>query len=356
MLERPITTASRPASDECTVLASRTHPIGVHGTRAGKPLARRPTLSGWKPSTSLAGSMAAIILCASICFGSGSCTRMPLTCSSPLSAAMRLISSASLVVAGKFAVEGLHAGFRHGLGFVADVDLACGVLADQNNGEAGHDAAIATQAMDGIRHLATQVRGDCLAVDNTCGHLLLIAGLVPAIPIHLVRLCHPKRDGRDKPGHDYRVVENFSSAAITVGPSPEMASRLRRAVAPATSVTSRDGTPTAFAIKRMRASLASPSAGSARTRAASTARPSASTSMPSIASRPPFGVSRTANATPSGRQRPRDGRHPSEHVGVDVPDDDVFEEQDDQNQDHRRYVNSAEVGQQRTYWTQQRAR
>jgi hypothetical protein len=24
--------------------------------------------------------------------------------------------------------------------------------------------------MDGIRHLAAQVRRDCLAVDNTCGH------------------------------------------------------------------------------------------------------------------------------------------------------------------------------------------
>jgi hypothetical protein len=31
---------------------------------------------------------------------------------------------------------------------------------------------------------------------------VVIAGLVPAIPIMDVRRCLPKRDGRDKPGHD----------------------------------------------------------------------------------------------------------------------------------------------------------
>ena len=39
----------------CTVLASMTQPSGVQGTSAGRPVASRPALTGWKPSTSLRG-------------------------------------------------------------------------------------------------------------------------------------------------------------------------------------------------------------------------------------------------------------------------------------------------------------
>ena len=42
-----------PASDGCTVFARMTQPSGVHGTSAGSPVASRPALTGWKPSTSL---------------------------------------------------------------------------------------------------------------------------------------------------------------------------------------------------------------------------------------------------------------------------------------------------------------
>ena len=35
-----------PASDGCTVFASKTQPSGVHGTSAGRPEARRPALTG----------------------------------------------------------------------------------------------------------------------------------------------------------------------------------------------------------------------------------------------------------------------------------------------------------------------
>ena len=79
-LERPITTASRPSSEACTLLASRMQPSGVQGAKPGIPVASRPILTGEKPSTSLSG-----------CErrhhgrghphagGSGSCTRMPCT-------------------------------------------------------------------------------------------------------------------------------------------------------------------------------------------------------------------------------------------------------------------------------------
>ena len=143
---------------------------------------------------------------------------------------------------GQLVVESLHAGFRHRLGFIADVDFACRVFADQNNGEARHDTAIATQAMDGIRHLATQVRRDCLAVDNTCGH------------------------------------------------DPPVAS-----------------------------------------------------SKQGLARRNDF-LQRLGGE--SGQTPLRAGYTTLEHVWIDVPDDNVFQEQDEQDQDHRRNIDAAKIGQQ----------
>ena len=56
-------------------------PRGVQGTRPGWPLASRPTFSGWKPSTSLAGSTASTTVWVSMWVGRGSWTRMPSTAS-----------------------------------------------------------------------------------------------------------------------------------------------------------------------------------------------------------------------------------------------------------------------------------
>src|SRR5215510_769973 len=53
----------------------------------------------------------------------------------------------------------------------------------------------------------------------------------------------------------YPALLNFSSAATSVGPSPEIASRLTRLVAPAARSISRAGMPSAFAIKRTSAAL-----------------------------------------------------------------------------------------------------
>ena len=85
MLERPTTTAFIPASEACTVFARRMQPSGVQGTSDGRPVDSRPAFIGWKPSTSLAGSIASITFSESICAGSGSCTRMPCTAESALS-------------------------------------------------------------------------------------------------------------------------------------------------------------------------------------------------------------------------------------------------------------------------------
>ena len=103
---------------------------------------------------------AEMTFCASICGGSGNCTRMPFTAGSALSCAISASNSVSLASAGSLLVESVHAGLRHRLGFVADVDFAGGIFADQNDGETRHDAAVAQQTMHGIGHLAAQVGCD----------------------------------------------------------------------------------------------------------------------------------------------------------------------------------------------------
>ena len=95
-----MTTASSPARSLRTDLARITHPEGVQGASACAPDARRPTLIGWKPSTSLAGSIASITCRVSMCLGSGSCTRMPCTSLRPLSSAISASRAASGVSAG----------------------------------------------------------------------------------------------------------------------------------------------------------------------------------------------------------------------------------------------------------------
>ena len=90
----------RAASEGRTLLARCTQPIGVQGASAGSPAQRRPAFTGLNPSTSFDGSMAAMTFCGSICFGSGSCTRMPWTAGSALKRATNARRSVSLVVSG----------------------------------------------------------------------------------------------------------------------------------------------------------------------------------------------------------------------------------------------------------------
>ena len=77
MVLRPTTTARAPSSGTPAWSSRASTPAGVHGTRYGRPDARRPTLTGWKPSTSLRGSMRSRNSSAARWPGSGSCSRMP---------------------------------------------------------------------------------------------------------------------------------------------------------------------------------------------------------------------------------------------------------------------------------------
>ena len=46
-------------------------PCGVADTKQGRPMLMRPTLMGWKPSTSLLGLTASMMRCSLMCFGRG---------------------------------------------------------------------------------------------------------------------------------------------------------------------------------------------------------------------------------------------------------------------------------------------
>ena len=101
MLLRPITTARLPAISTPAAFSILMMPFGVQGSVQGCFCHSAATLSGWKPSTSFDWSMAAITLLSSMCFGRGSCTRMPSTSASAFSEAISSSSSASEMLSGR---------------------------------------------------------------------------------------------------------------------------------------------------------------------------------------------------------------------------------------------------------------
>src|SRR5205823_11486802 len=140
------------------------------------------------------------------------------------------------------------------------------MAADQHDCEPRHEATIARQAVRHIRHLAAQLCGYRLAVDDERRHGRACASIAAA----------------------------FSKRAASVSPAPRTLKRLIRAEAPARRTMSRGGRASARARSLISAALASPALAAARTRALRTVRPSESFSIPSMASRPAFGVRRTA--------------------------------------------------------------
>ena len=101
IMDRPITTASAPLVSIPEISNNFMHPAGVQGTKpVGSSKTSFATFSGWKPSTSLRGSMARMTVSSSMCFGGGDWTRMPCTAGSAFRSATTLRSSACVVSAG----------------------------------------------------------------------------------------------------------------------------------------------------------------------------------------------------------------------------------------------------------------
>ena len=82
-------------------IAQAVQTLGAQGTKPGSPMSRRPALMGWKPSTSLSGSMARITSRSSRWRGRGSCTRMPWTAGSSFRRCTVLSSSCCVVSSGR---------------------------------------------------------------------------------------------------------------------------------------------------------------------------------------------------------------------------------------------------------------
>ena len=89
----PSTTHSLPSISIPDLLMSWITPAGVHDTKPGCPMLSAPTLIGWKPSTSLAGSISRTTAASSIWGGGGLCTSMPWTAGSTFNS--RTIRSSS---------------------------------------------------------------------------------------------------------------------------------------------------------------------------------------------------------------------------------------------------------------------
>ena len=140
--------------------------------RARAPAARptsRPAFTGWKPSTSLPGSIAAITFLRIDLRRQRQLHQDAVHGRSALSRAdepaVRLRWSRRQAV-----IERAHAASGGHLHLAADIDLARRIVADQHDREPRHDAAVARQPAHRVRHLAAQVGCDRLAVDDVCGH------------------------------------------------------------------------------------------------------------------------------------------------------------------------------------------
>ncbi len=80
-------------------------PSGVQGTKVCSSIYNFPIFIGWKPSTSLSGLIASNIFCSLTCFGSGTCTKIPLTESSLFSLFSSFNTSSSVAVSSKCTIS-----------------------------------------------------------------------------------------------------------------------------------------------------------------------------------------------------------------------------------------------------------
>ena len=172
-LERPMTMAFMPSSEACTLLVRMMQPSGVQGDSAASPPARRPALFGCSPSTSLAGSMAVMIVSVSSDFGSGSCTRMPCTAGSRVEFGDQRQQIGLRDIGRQHVLERRHAGGLGLLVLAADIDFAGGIVADQHHGETRRKPMIALHPRHLIGDPRAQIGGNDFSINDAGRHLIL---------------------------------------------------------------------------------------------------------------------------------------------------------------------------------------
>ena len=158
-------------------------PAGVQATKRGRFCTRRPTFSGWKPSTSLAGSTRRSTRAASTCGGSGSWTRMPwISAPRVVVLAPRAATSAVVAVGGQPHRLVVEAELLAGARLAAHVDGGGGIVADEEHAQARAHAARGQGGHARPQLLADGARGRH-AVEHPCAHAVtarMIAQRSPA--------------------------------------------------------------------------------------------------------------------------------------------------------------------------------
>ena len=146
--DRPTTTALRPRSSIPDRFSSSTAAWAVVGTKPGWPWSSRPALSGWIPSTSLAGSIASVTTDSGISGGSGIWTMIPLTNGSPLSSRIRRRKLGARDLAGELDHPALDPDVPAGPQDLLEIDGRWGISADDDHGEPGRIAVELAEGRD----------------------------------------------------------------------------------------------------------------------------------------------------------------------------------------------------------------
>ena len=185
-----------------TERSSIRQPSGVQETSPGRPEASRPALIGCSPSTSLAGSIAAMTASES------RCGRQRKLDEDAVDRVVRVQLGDELhqLVLGRLLgqdmLEADHADLARGLALAAHVDAARRVVADEDDREARRVARRLGQGGDGGGDPLAEAGGIGLAVDDAGTH----AGI-------LLRDGRDCRHGRLLPGVRFRAAARAPGAA-----------------------------------------------------------------------------------------------------------------------------------------------
>ena len=139
---------ARPSSRRRERISISCTPDGVHGAKAVvSPMTQLADVhrDGSRPRPS-AGRCGAATEFASMCFGSGICTRIPWIAGSAFSRSMVARSSSCVVVGGQPDRPPMHARLLARLPLAPHVDRARGIVADEHHGEPGRDPRRASRA------------------------------------------------------------------------------------------------------------------------------------------------------------------------------------------------------------------
>ena len=166
--------------------------------------------------------------------GSGNCTRMPCTAGSRLSFATTRQQIGLRHVGRQLVLERGHAGGL-GLGVLgADIDLAGGIVADQNHREARHQIVFALDAGDLVSDASAKFRRDDFSIDDLGRHVSSLGLSIDGSELaqRLAKPCRIALDGdllqpRRRPGqqtdaglgHAERFRQQPSTARLASPPS-----------------------------------------------------------------------------------------------------------------------------------------